>query len=110
MNLLKFRVWDDNLKQMIYDDFQSLVLGYETGYAQELFATKEPMQFTGLHDKHDNEIYNQDIIQHRQGIDIVHWKTDGWYVGTWTPGNLSDFNNDATICGNACENPEFLQQ
>lgn len=62
---------------------------------------------TGLRDKNGKLIFEGDVIKHKQGVDEVKWNQDGWFVGNYTPGNLSNFLN-CEILGNIYENPELL--
>ena len=59
MRTIKFRAWDENQKYMAYqgtpdlETIQSFI---------HHFGDKKLMQFTGLHDKNGEEIYEGDIL------------------------------------------------
>lgn len=40
------------------------------------------LQFTGMHDKHDEEIYEMDILMRHEDKFVVRWneQTNGWYI------------------------------
>lgn len=63
MRKLKFRSWDNVAKKMFYssqEQFDDML-----GFRFEHFECCKPiyMQFTGLHDKNENEIYEGDVLQ-----------------------------------------------
>jgi hypothetical protein len=136
---IKFRAWIKDIQKMIYfddfgyrDEYNELAWGMrdnspipdrEEGYPiyndrlSKAGASTEKenfvlQQFTGFRDKAGTEIYEGDIIRHSQGVDEVRWRLDGWHVGNWTPGYLSEFaqpeyddDEFPVIVGNIYETP-----
>lgn len=122
MREIKFRFWDDTLKEMIWPNanFTTMVIrlnGRVTDGSVNMVGTL--MQFTGLKDKNGVEVYDGDVIRSESGIFtepvtlIVHTHDEDW------PGTVmatSEDNHcplwDATPCeviGNIYENPEILK-
>ena len=58
MRELKFRAWDAKANKMILD-ISPRQIYLRVPYSERM----EIMQFSGLHDKHGNEIYEGDIIK-----------------------------------------------
>ena len=113
MREIKFRVWlPDGLgTRMIYNPY----LG--RGTAQQIF-TKYCMQYTGLKDKNDKEIYEGDIVSHWEGVhhskriinSVVEFQ-DGAFIPI-AEEFYCDYRTEIgnfTVIGNIYENPELLK-
>lgn len=136
MREIKFRGWKVDLntmfsaEQMAADQMCILPTGnfinvhqapmLSTIYAHSNFI---PMQFTGLHDKNGNEIYEGDILRYSQYVDHGQWgeTVDGGTVQvTWLEERAafypfciwSSYNDQLKSCeiiGNIYKNPELLK-
>jgi uncharacterized phage protein (TIGR01671 family) len=132
MREIKFRAWDkDNFKMLTYEDdgndvgffIDSLnktisVIGLEDERRTDISV--ELMQYTGLKDKNDKEIYEGDIIAlpndkpFKDFICIVQFN-DGCFDIVNKERGFRDYlkcwvcNNVAEVIGNIYENPELLK-
>lgn len=113
MRDIKFRFWDG--KQML-DDHEGWMEGIGINYALECSASYgyKIMQFTGLKDKNNKDIYEGDIIKYPAsgGLDKivqVVWNND-WlrFEGSGGFGFSNAYNLE--IIGNIYENPELLNK
>jgi uncharacterized phage protein (TIGR01671 family) len=125
---IKFRVWDEQEKQMIFEGFH--LFGEVSIFHlidQYLFETKgdkdtleryndlREMQFTGLTDKIGIEIYEGDIVKgNDNSIDVVIFR-NGCFEWRGEPLNWNVASNEivpteqwATVIGNIYSNPELL--
>lgn len=126
MREIKFRAWDKDNKEM----FEPVIPFGDSVYKTVVIDIKEDrsylakiknaeiMQFTGLKDKNDKEIYEGDVVKCK-----MHNKTYENYVISWCSEDASfealnvDKSNfiDATIwckceiIGNIHENPELAE-
>jgi hypothetical protein len=115
---LKFRAWDKNNKQMIYDYECPWFMTKETLLNTVFEADDiEFLQCTGLKDKNGTEIYEGDICifqncmpEKINGIGYVYWSGAGGYWGAKTilPFLLHKAGIIEVI-GNKWENPELLK-
>lgn len=122
MREIKFRAWDKNenskagMQSVSEIDFVSeqAHLGDREAGWWRTFEECVLMQFTGLKDKNGKEIYEGDIVEHRDGQGNPDWRYEVCY--TWARfqlkgnrHNLSEVYNVCEIIGNIYENPKLLQ-
>lgn len=124
MKEIKFRAWDEAKKEMIYSN-------HEGGLRQFFDYTDNPnpitneikfMEFTGLNDKNDKEIFEGDIIEggylnpitnefHSKKFLIEYGK--GGYIGRligYSPyGDTLLMFITGEVIGNTYETPELLK-
>lgn len=123
MREIRFRAWDKKNKQMSVDTFGQSDWGdYLVDFGSDSRDIADEnfiwLQYTGLKDKNDKEIYEGDIIRgikehYPDRIDIVAWDDynagfDPFYNNYEVDG-ASD-RDSFEIIGNIYENPELLSQ
>lgn len=121
MREIKFRVWD-NVDYMSspfsIKDVQLKVIQFDSDLPI--------MQFTGLEDKNDQEIYEGDILDTGETRHRPSWRkghnyhvvcfssgcftAKGWNGEIEVSPSLSVLNHKSTVIGNIYENPELLNQ
>ena len=138
---IKFRAWDNQRKMMILFDFSDLngpnlrVPG--DGLCLRPLAEFEIMQYTGLHDRLDKEIYEGDVVrisEDRNGssinlgfVSVVQYRGGAFVFrgvgGGWGPlvrvsgmkyAHVTEDSDGeilplAEVVGNIYENPELLE-
>ncbi len=80
----KFKAWNKEARLLLKLSSIDCVKG-------ELYKRDHILlQFTGLHDKHDEEIYEMDILLRQDKKFLVRWseENNGWYILTY-PGRDS---------------------
>jgi uncharacterized phage protein (TIGR01671 family) len=117
MREIKFRAWDKKYNSWFYSshlpDTEGLAMFWK--FIHEHSFDHEIMQYTGLRDRNNREIYEGDIVKDEYGKkypviwDGIGWTLEGFYRPKQDePG--SAFSEDAIfeIIGNIYENPELL--
>jgi len=114
MYTTKYKVWDKKNKFWLKDLFAIygngilIIYNSETGkYYQPKQNDYEIFLYTGLHDKHDKDIYGADWLYNGKGhYRTVHFRESR---GAWYCGELrltKDLSKTLELVGNKFENPE----
>lgn len=113
---IKFRAWDLTNKSMIDNYAKTGMFGemYVTSFHSSTYSDQGVpelvlLQFTGMLDKNEKEIYEGDIVNIPSGITSVFFERGCFY----TPLNgsryrLGGWGNEIQIIGNIYENPELI--
>ncbi|MNC28439.1 YopX protein [compost metagenome] len=123
----KYRAWYKPLGVMIHSEnlvminFDTKVLGVYmemdgNGYHVLRMSDFELMEYTGLKDKNDREIYPGDIPRDPTGIGEIEWVQEhcAYMVFTKNPSKYHHLESDGKllhteIIGNIYENPELIE-
>jgi hypothetical protein len=114
---IKYRAWEKSLKQMIpvdNIDFEKRMINTESAW--RMFDEIQLMQYTGIKDKNDKEIYEGDVI-HCDGYLNLYavWDEENarfaflctdWVVTQGQP--IRPHISSYYIIGNIYENPELI--
>ena len=125
-NQTKFKVWDKLAQHMIYPD-----KGYQQHYILDLNGRFHNLQngsggddyvvmeYTGLTDSNDKEIWTGDILTYKTGVigQVLYEADHGGYIFQWKRNgpnqNYINLNCDvafeSVIVGNIFENSELLK-
>lgn len=134
MREIKFRIWDKGRREMITNsiDYEMRCLEFRgpkkheasisIGFADYWWERFEFMQYTGLKDKNEMEIYEGDVVKTQN----CHFEDEGVYTVKWADGEcgfwllrgmlhcgLSESELEALhleVIGNIHENPELLKE
>jgi uncharacterized phage protein (TIGR01671 family) len=119
MREIKFRAWSHKCQVLIPNVSTGTIYVFgDKGDSYEA-ADCELMQFTGLHDRNGNEVYEGDIVAMFQGsqFSIVFWDEGfgAWSVTARLSGAtkladhlLGNMLDTIEVVGNVYQNPELL--
>ena len=130
MREIKFRAWVKEKKEIVNVeeiDFMNKVINYiDNDYEnnrQEIrgacFEDIELMEYTGLKDKNNKEIYEGDIVKLRanHGIGVVKYSDEwGAFVVEYIKPRplavlgMNYYKEDIEVIGNIYENPELIKE
>lgn len=105
--IYKFRAWDNLNKEMKLAWHPRFKVD---GYITEVLQDDILMQFSGLKDKNEKEVYEGDIVTDMQGDKrIVEWSSNGFWC-SYPNGDHYWPNKDyLEIIGNIYENSNLLK-
>ncbi len=122
MREIKFRAWDKRNNRIEYSCNRYIIWDGKVGIYDDNGDFEEDkdlilIQFTGLKDRNEKEVYDGDIFKSPSGILFyVLWYRDGWCYNNVNDdpehisGRLSEIANYWKVIGNIYENPELVKE
>jgi hypothetical protein len=109
MKDLKFRYFlresPDSAKKMYYGELPEIVKGEDSSRCKYI------MQYIGLKDANNIDIYEDDIIKHANGnTSVVKFDSGRFYLFPERYGDAITDNYHLTVIGNIHKNPEYLNE
>ena len=119
MREIKFRAWFEKFKEMYTVKMVDLQkeIAYFDKYNYRSFYDIDLMEYTGLKDKNEKEIYEGDIVKLRanHGIGIIKYSDEwGAFVIEYIKPRplavlgMNYYKEDIEVLGNIYKNPELL--
>lgn len=117
---IKFRVWDIENKEMLNVqelDFEPTFYGGRIAIRpdqyNDYFDTEDMilMQYTGLHDKNEKEIYEGDIVKYENMTGKIMFFNGSFIMSNFEETEeweLGVINEELEIMGNIYDNPELI--
>lgn len=114
MREIKFRVWDNERKEMLPIQRHSFKTGKSMPYGWNMeYVFDGLMQYTGLKDKNGTEIYEGDIVKYKRingSFDYGEIQYNGCAFDINNSWNLQVYaSREIEVIGNIYENPELLE-
>jgi len=124
MREIKFRAWCNNMKAMV--DVMDVHFSKNNGYIKTPSSGFSKnftlLQYTGLKDKNDTEIYEGDIVGFNNHAHLVDFR-GGSFVVVYPPENRKEIEGECLtdnldvffkcfkgeVIGNIYENPELIE-
>lgn len=104
---IKFKFWLGHTKKMTYDHSIIDISHLHWDFTEDII----PLQFTGIIDKNENEIYEGDIVtQGELTGEVCMWVENGSWVVVYNPPSFCMHlcRGKWEILGNIYDNPELL--
>ena len=117
MKKIKFRAWDKKLKKFVRDFWLDSdgSLYYPDTDNKSVRDLAPLMEYTGLKDKNDKEIYEGDIIKYKGGVGEVVFEKGSYYIKNFETNEAILGLRQAVeiqrgiVIGNKFENKELLE-
>lgn len=127
MREIKFRVWDEENDEMVYEagitpeGIPYTIPSHSESFDQfNYYPHCHKMQYSGLKDKNGVEVYHKDIVDWIDGeysfravVELDYWQ---WYLKGINPidnYDIADYTDkdqtDLVVVGNLFQNPELLE-
>lgn len=117
---IKFRAWLENGKKMVEVENitfhnKTISYSYQEDLCGDFYSEKVDnfilMQYTGLKDTKDVEIYEGDIVKYYGKTYEIKWMFSGFYLHDPKGGfiELAECDECCEVVGNIYENPELLE-
>lgn len=114
---IKFRAWD-TINNVFLEDVQEMYDGWDVMHYFESFgdvirdAYCIVEEYTGLHDKKGNEIYEGDILENSKYRSVVKFGPGSFYadvIGAVNRFPIAGEQQTSIVIGNVHANPELLE-
>lgn len=114
MREIKFKAWSKTDKYMTAPMSLSFLWEQASGTLTGSPIDYDWLQYTGLKDKNNQEIYGGDILRTsdplgRECIGVISWEESTFWIKTKTGSLHLSIEEYLEVIGNIYENPELLE-